>query len=321
MTTSPFSIDTAASGPHAGIATITLEPNQGPMVVLDHALIQRLEATLKALATCFNGHAPRGLVLASGSPRVFVAGADLKSIQAPGPGSVGLDDDQLDKYLAYGQRIFGMLCDLPYPTAAAINGAALGGGLELAMHCDALIGAPDSNTKPYPIGLPEAGLSICPGWGGTNLLPARIDPADAIKRTASGQTMMVAEAIAAHLFDRVSPDAASLLDTARQWVHEQQGKIGTGGGTGGGRRDGKPLRWIGRPDIKSRVTKALAETRSQLPATDSAKAVAAAIHAGLEGGERGWQAALDVERRELTRLRSTPAGRAAIQAFFDKSRK
>ena len=51
---------------------------------------------------------------------------------------------------------------------------------------------------------------------------------------------------------------------------------------------------------------------------ESARAVAAAVSAGLE---QGWQAALDVERRELVRLRNTPAGRAAIQAFFDKTKK
>lgn len=310
----PFAIQTVDQGPQAGISTITLEPNQsgGLMVVLDHALIQRLEVTIKALPkNC------RGLVLASGSPRVFIAGADLKSIQAPGPESSGLNDDQLDRYLAYGQRVFGMLCELPYPTAAAINGAALGGGLELAMHCDGLIGAPSSNGRSYPIGLPEAGLSICPGWGGTNLLPARMDAADAIARTAAGKPMTVEEAITANLFDRVANVDGSqddLLALARTWVQEQQDKVGQ-------RRDGKPSRWIGRGEFKSRVAAGFANVRASLPTTEASAAVVAAIHVGLEGGEEGWKHALDVERRELVRLRSTIAGRQAIQAFFDKSKK
>ncbi len=282
------------------------------MVVLDHPLIQRLEATIKALPSgC------RGLVLASGSPRVFIAGADLKSIQAPGEGSSGLNDDQLDRYLAYGQRVFGLLCDLPYPTAAAINGATLGGGLELAMHCDGLIASPTSNGRSYPVGLPEAGLSICPGWGGTNLLPARIDPAEAIARTAAGKPMTIEEAISAKMFDRVSEPSGTpddLLATARAWVRESQAKIG-------GRRDGRPHRWIGRKEIASRVTAGFAAARDALPATESANAVVAAVHAGLEGGEEGWKKALEIERRELVRLRSTPAGRAAIQGFFEKSKK
>lgn len=307
MTIEPFAIEITESGPFTGIATVTLQPNQGPMVVLDHALIQRVEASIRALPA-----GVRGLVLASGSPRVFIAGADLKSIQAPGPGSVGLDDGQLDRYLAYGQRVFGMISDLPFPTAAAINGAALGGGLEIAMHCDGLIAAPTCNDKPYPVGLPEAGLSICPGWGGTNLLPARMNPAEAITRTATGQTMMIGEAIQAGLFDRVADSAGSLLETARGWVAERAG------GIPGGRRDGAPSRWIGRADRRSQVSAALATVAEGLPKSEAAGAVAMAVRAGLESG---WMAALEVERRELTRLRSTPEGRAAIQGFFDKSRK
>lgn len=304
----PFPVELVESGPHQGIATITLQPNQGPMVVLDLALIQRIEATIKALPA-----GTRGLILASGSPRVFIAGADLKSIQAPDAmGGGGLADDQLDRYLAYGQRVFGMLTDLPYPTAAAINGAALGGGLEIAMHCDALIASPECNGKPYPVGLPEAGLSICPGWGGTNLLPARMNPAEAIARTASGQTLMISDAISARLFDRVAETPEGLLGTAKAWIAERFGTIP------GGRRGGGPSRWIGRPDVRNAVLAALPQVRENLPETESARAVVMAVHAGLD---QGWAAALEVERKELTRLRSTPSGRSAIQGFFDKTKK
>lgn len=272
------------------------------MVVLDHPLIQRLEATLKAL--------PRdvtGLVLASASERVFIAGADLKTIDGEG----GWNDEQLDRYLAFGQRVFGTIADLPFPTVAAINGAALGGGLEVAMYCDGLVAAPSASGKPYPVGLPEAGLSICPGWGGTNLLPARMDPAEAIRRTAEGQTMPFPEAVAAGLFDAVAPAAGELLTTAKAWLAERARR-------GMPRRDGRPLRWIGRPDRMSAVAAALAKNRGILAKTEAAAAVIRAVETGLE---QGWQAALDVERRELVRLRSSPAGRAAIRAFFERSAK
>ena len=295
----PFPIETDAAGPFAGIAVVRLEQAGSPMVVLDEPLIQRIEATLLALP-----RSAAGFVLASASSRVFIAGADLKSIQA-------LGDAELDRYLAYGQRVFGQIPALPFPTAAAINGAALGGGLEIAMHCDGLVAAPSASGKPYPVGLPEAGLSICPGWGGTNLLPARIDPADAIARTAAGKPMTFDEACAAGMFDMVAPSAELLIETCKNWIVAQRGR-------GTPSRDGAPLRWNGRAAARERVAAALPAVRDALPRTEPAKVVLDAVNAGLD---RGWQAALEVERQELVRLRSTPAGKAAIEAFFEKSAK
>src|SRR5262245_43060444 len=107
----PFSLDAD------NIITLRLEQPGAPVVVLDHPLIQRLEAALHALP-----RTAAGLILASASERVFVAGADLKSIDA----DKGLNDRDLDAYLTYGQRIFGMLSQVPYWSAAAINGAVLG---------------------------------------------------------------------------------------------------------------------------------------------------------------------------------------------------
>ncbi len=314
MSTDPVAalpVQVIDAGPHAGIAVLKLEQPGSPMVVLDHGLIRAIEAALKALPASI-----RGFVLASASTRVFIAGADLKTIQSPAtPGSQGWNDDQLERYLAYGQRVFGMIADLPVPTAAAINGAALGGGLEIAMHCDALIGpALGGNGKPFPIGLPEAGLAICPGWGGTNLLPARMNPADALVRTAQGKPMNSEEAVAAGLFERVAPSADAVLTTALDWVAEQRGRVPIAGG----RRDGSPSRWIGRPECAAKVLAALAEARATMGATDAGRACLQAVEAGLE---KGWTAALEVERLELTRLRNTEPAKAAIQGFFDKSAK
>lgn len=299
------------TGPFAGVVTLRLEQPGSPVVVLDHPLIQRIERAIRALPRTMTG-----FVLASASSRVFVAGADLKTIQA-NPEDPDADR-KLDAYLEYGQRVFGMIAELPCPTAAAIGGAALGGGLEIAMHCDALIGAPNASGKPYPIGLPEAGLSICPGWGGTNLLPARMDAPDAIRRTAAGKPMVYDEAVAAGLFDRVAASDADLLPTAKQWVVEQRAKMGQPAPGGIPKRDGAPSRWIGRAGIKPRVLAGLAKLGEEPIETDSARAVLEAVRTGLEDG---WRAALAVERRELVRLRGTPAGREAIRAFFEKSKR
>ena len=311
----PLPLTNDESGPFAGIYTLTLEQPGKPVVVLDHVLIQRLEGSLRLVP-----RSARGLVLRSASDRVFVAGADLKAISE-------LDDAQLDAYLVYGSRVFAMLSELPCPTAAAMNGAALGGGLELAMHCDALIGAPPPMKdgqpgKPYPVGLPEAGLKICPGWGGTNLLPARMEPRRAIELTMTGTTMMVDEAKAGGLFDAFAPDAAALLSTAKTWVAQAAAKPRMV-------RDGAPLHWIGRTAQTEHTgrsgvaasTLAALETlarehEADLASGGSIAAVLDAVNAGLV---KGWQKALETERRHLIQLRASPSGREAIAAFFAKA--
>ncbi|MGD1915913.1 MAG: enoyl-CoA hydratase-related protein, partial [Phycisphaerales bacterium] len=208
-----------------GTPVLIVELTQdAPVVVLNRDLLESLDATLDGLE--LDGVA--GVVLASASEKVFVAGADLKAVR-------DLSDADLHEYLEFGAAVYARLHQMPVWTAAAINGAALGGGLELAMHCDGLIGAPGA--KPYPIGLPEAGLSICPGWGGTNLLPARIEPGNAIRQTAAGTPMKYPDAADAGLFDLIAQDAGGLRSLAADWIRGQ-GAPPT--------RDGAPHRWIGR---------------------------------------------------------------------------
>ncbi|HYE02234.1 MAG TPA: enoyl-CoA hydratase/isomerase family protein [Phycisphaerales bacterium] len=286
-------------GGACGFVTVYLEQPGSPVVVLDEPLIARLEATLRSVA--HSSPAPDGLILASSSTRVFVAGADLKTIQE-------LDDARLERYLEYGQRVFGLLSAMPCPTVAAINGPALGGGLEIAMHCDGLVAAPPPpGGRPYAVGLPEAGLAICPGWGGTNLLPARMNPAEAIRRTAEGSVLTFDQAASAGLFDAVAADADDLLPAAKRWL----------AGARTPPRDGAPSRWIGRLGAKARAMAALDEVEPGLPGSASARAVVRAVRAGLE---EGWQGALRVERRELVRLRATPEGRSAIRSFFERGK-
>ncbi len=290
-----FRLETERTGPTPGIVTLWLDQGDRPVVVLDHALIQRLEATLKSLP-----NNAEGLILASAAPRAFVAGADLTSI-------ANLENDQLHRYLAYASGVYGMLCELPYPTAAAIHAATLGGGLELAMHCDGLIASPPES-KPYPVGLPEAGLSICPGWGGTNLLPARMDPDRAIRLTAEGKPLMFDEACEAGLFDEIAPTKGDLIETCRGWISAQPKPT---------RRSGTPSRWIGCKPVASSVLSALERVRPEITSAPGL-AVCDAIDTGLA---KGWNSALAVEQEHLVRLRNEPAGKQAIQQFFERSAK
>ncbi len=99
----------------------------------------------------------------TGKPFVFCVGADIDEF--------GRIEDPREGIRA-GHELFARIRALPFPTVAAINGACLGGGLELALHCDARTIA--SNVR--HVGFPEVALSIIPGWGGTQLLPKLIGP-------------------------------------------------------------------------------------------------------------------------------------------------
>ena len=283
----------------AGVVTLTLRPipEGSPVVVLNRAMLAAINSALDEIA---RGAPPRGFVLASDS-RVFIAGADLREI-------MGLSDPELHDYLRFGQEVYGRIARLPCTTVAAINGAALGGGLEVAMHCDHLIaaqpvdGTPEKPSRPYAIGLPEAGLSICPGWGGTNLLPARMDAARAIEMTATGKTFTVLDAHAAGLVEQLVP--SSMLH-ARAVERARASKASARA----------TPRCISDPGLREIVRGAAGAVSTRLPDAQAARAVLDCVQVGLD---RGWQAALDAEREHLVRLRGTPEGKGAIEAFFAK---
>ena len=280
-----------------GIETLWLPPSptkpRGGVVVLDRWLVGELDRALAAVAA----DPPKGLILASASERVFVAGADLAEID-------GLSDAELDAYLAAGAACFARLLALPCPTIAVVHGAALGGGLELALHCDGLgFLSTAEGTKPYLVGLPEASLGICPGWGGTQTLPARIDPALAIARTATGAPWKSTE-LPSGLADVVAPSIEELRNVAETWIASHPDS------------PSRRPRAIG-PAMRSGIEAAIeaAGLASCEPLTPAA-AVVAAVRAGLEGG---FEAGLREERARLIELRGTEATRAKIGAFLAKS--
>lgn len=296
MSTELLPVDYGSAGDGTKkIATLTLDQPGRPVVVIEQSLLEQLDATLDTIPDDLDG-----FILASAAERAFVAGADLKAIMA-------LNDAELHTYLEFGARVFQRIADMPFPTAAAIHSTALGGGLELAMHCDGLIGVLDPDAKPYLIGLPEAGLKICPGWGGTNLLPARIDPETAIVATANGTAFKSNVAAELGIFDQTTDSREDLIHAAMIWII---GQDGTG-------RTGKPSRCIQTMNTDE-IEIALDKSREELDSSLHTDAVIDAVKVGLNSG---WGAALQCERDHLVRLRNTEPAQRAIDAFFNKSKK
>lgn len=159
-----------------------------------NALSIELVAALRALVEELKEPGPvRALILTGAGQRAFCAGADLKERE-------GMDDDQVRAFLDTLQALTTGLEALPIPVIAAINGHALGGGLELALGCDLRICAENAS-----LGLPETRLGIIPGAGGTARLPRLIGVAKARELIYTGRRVNADEALALGLVNATVP--------------------------------------------------------------------------------------------------------------------
>lgn len=134
----------------------------------------------------------------TGEGKAFVAGADIGEINALKDVFIGRE------FALAGQEVMNHVAALPVPTIAAINGYALGGGLELALACDLRVAA-----KKAKLGLPEVGLGLIPGFGGTQRLPRLVGVGRAFDLILTGRHVPAEEALALGLVSRVADDAVA----------------------------------------------------------------------------------------------------------------
>jgi enoyl-CoA hydratase len=147
----------------------------------------------------------RAVILTGAGEKAFVAGADINELAELQP----LD---ARAHALRGQRLYSRIENLAKPVIAAINGFALGGGLELAMSCALRIAS--DNAK---LGQPEIKLGIIPGYGGTQRLPRLVGKGVALSLLLTGDPITAAEAFRIGLVQQVVPPA-DLLTNARQWA-------------------------------------------------------------------------------------------------------
>lgn len=140
------------------------------------------------------GEGVRAVVVSGAGGRAFSAGNDITSLQ-------GLSASEATQQMLWGQEIFQRLEDCPPVTIAAIDGVALGGGLEIAMACDMRFASPSSR-----LGQPEITLGNIPGWGGTQRLPRLIGEGRAIELILTGALIDAARAEQIGLVNQVDDD-------------------------------------------------------------------------------------------------------------------
>lgn len=186
----------------AGIGYITFDNPDAKVNVLNADTIHRLDAILDEIQ---RKNSVKAVVFRSAKKDVFVAGADIKEIEA-------ITDTADAKVKAQaGQNLFNKIEDLPVPTVAVIDGVALGGGCELAIACMYRISTFNDKVK---IGLPEVNLGFVPGFGGTYRLPRLLGLSQSLKMILSGKPVGSSAAFKSGLVDALYPQSTLEADVS-----------------------------------------------------------------------------------------------------------
>mgnify|MGYP000005861350 CR=1 FL=1 len=278
-----------------GIAWLKLDKADGSANVLSASVIEELNGVIDDLEKAL----PAGVVVWSGKRGHFIMGADINEftkISAP---------EQGYELTRQGQKVFDRLEGLPCPTVAAIDGHALGGGLELAMACDYRV-AVDRGKR--ILGLPEVQLGIHPGFGGTVRAVKLCGVRPAMQLMLTGGPVDVAKGRRIGLVDRIATeaswraDAAALVRTrpARRSAPFVEKLLGFG-----------PV----RPFIRKVLEKQVASKarREHYPAPY------AIVDLWARHGARG-DAAYDAEARSIAELMCTETSRNLVRVFFLQNR-
>lgn len=147
------------------------------------------------------------VVIITGEGKAFVAGADIAEMRS-------MDSVEATEFSRKGQEVFSLIESYPWPVIAAINGYALGGGLELALACDIRVASERAK-----VGQPEVNLGVIPGFGGTQRLPRLIGPGRAFDLLYTGRMVGAEEALTMGILNAVYPPE-ELLEGARKIAGE-----------------------------------------------------------------------------------------------------
>ncbi|MFB3818921.1 MAG: enoyl-CoA hydratase-related protein [Candidatus Methylomirabilales bacterium] len=179
------------------VALVTLR--RPPVNALSTDMLLELQQVVRSVVAAPDCRA----VVITGDGKAFVGGADIVEMQQ-------MDPPRAHAYARLGQAVFQAIEELPQPTIAAVNGYALGGGCELAMACDLRLAS-----ERAAFGLPEVGLGVLPGFGGTRRLPRLVGPASAAELIFTGALIQASDALSLGLVNRVLA-AEALLPEALQ---------------------------------------------------------------------------------------------------------
>lgn len=187
-------------------AVATVEFDNPPANALSAAVIAELSDTVGRLAADVD---VRAVVFTSTGDRAYLSGADITEFP-----ELLADPDRVTRRTSVVAELFTRIASLPQPTIAAVRAPALGGGLEFVLLCDLVVSGPRAR-----FALPEVGLGIIPGGGGTQRLPRRVGQGRALEMVLLGTSLTAAEAHQIGLVNRVVADESvneTAMDLARE---------------------------------------------------------------------------------------------------------
>jgi 3-hydroxyacyl-CoA dehydrogenase/enoyl-CoA hydratase/3-hydroxybutyryl-CoA epimerase len=274
-----------------GIAWLTFDKPGTSANVLSASVLMELDGVLGALEQ----DRPRGLIVVSAKKSGFIAGADIKEF-------IGLKDEASGYQLIRGgQQVLNRLAALPFPTAAAIHGFALGGGLELALACRYRVAVGDERLS---LGLPEVMLGIHPGFGGTVRAVEVAGVRVAMEMMLTGKPLRAEKARAAGLVDRLVPEA-QLRIVARQLVLEAPAA----------RRAPLSQRLLSAAPVRPFVRRSLIAQVAKRAPRAHYPAPYAIIDLWARFGAHG-SAAFEAEARSIAHLFTTETSRNLVRVFL-----
>ncbi|CAH1522760.1 3-hydroxyacyl-CoA dehydrogenase FadJ [Vibrio owensii] len=240
----------------------------------------------------------KGMIIHSLKPDNFVAGADVRMLEACTTAS------EAEALAKQGQELFQQLSDLPYPVVAAIHGPCLGGGLELALACDYRVCTDSDKTR---LGLPEVQLGLLPGSGGTQRLPRLIGLLPSLDLILTGKQLRAKKAKKLGVVDACVPETI-LLDVAKQLIEKGKNKGNKKQSTKEKLMSGSGL---GRKFVFEQAAKKTNEkTRGNYPAT---VAILEVIQHGLE---KGFAQGQELEAKRFGELVMSSESKALRSIFF-----
>ena len=292
--------------PEPGIAVLTFDAPGTSANILSRSVLEEFSAHLDSLEQRAD---LLGLIIISGKPGMFIAGADLREFVA----SLESTTDQVVKICRQGQTLFGRLSKCPFVTVAAIDGICVGGGAELASWCDRRILSTGSRTE---FGFPEVKLGLFPGWGGTARTSRIVGLGNAVEMITSGESIDANTALSMGLASQVVP-ADQLLPAATALVKiEHQANSF--------QRDRE--RWNGPVTVNETELGFLGITASayiQGKTRGKYPAPLAALETILGGATIEIDAACELEASGMAELFGSPVNASLLNIFFltDRNKK